>query len=93
MMEHELLKLALAAREEGRDHAVITIASTSGSAPRKNGKLLVFASGETHGTVGGGAVEQEAITAGFMVPTQANALVSSPACDAARLASWKKLSW
>lgn len=62
MMEHELLKLTLAAREEGRDHAVITIASTSGSAPRKNGKLLVFVSGETHGTVGGGAVEQEAIS-------------------------------
>ncbi len=62
MMEHELLKLALAAREEGRDHAIVTIVSTAGSAPRKSGKLLVYASGETYGTVGGGAVEQEAIS-------------------------------
>jgi fatty-acyl-CoA synthase len=39
------------------------------------------------------AVEQEGVTATFMVPTQANALVTSDRCDAARLASWTKLSF
>jgi fatty-acyl-CoA synthase len=33
------------------------------------------------------------VTAAFMVPTQANALVSHPAFDAARLAHWRKLSF
>jgi xanthine dehydrogenase accessory factor len=61
MTENELLRLALAAREEGRNHATITIVSTSGSSPRKNGKLLVFDSGETYGTIGGGAIERVAI--------------------------------
>ncbi|MFP5406028.1 MAG: AMP-binding protein [Gammaproteobacteria bacterium] len=39
------------------------------------------------------AVEEEGVTACFMVPTQANALVSSDRCDAQRLASWTKLSF
>ena len=39
------------------------------------------------------AVEQEAITAGFMVPTQANTLVTHPDFDPARLQSWTKLSF
>jgi len=39
------------------------------------------------------AVEREGITAAFMVPTQANQLVSSPACDAQRLRTWTKLSF
>ncbi len=58
MNENEILELSLAAREAGRDHAIVTIVSTSGSAPRKHGKLLVFASGEEHGTIGGGAIER-----------------------------------
>lgn len=39
------------------------------------------------------AVEEEGVTATFMVPTQASALVTSPACDPRRLASWTKLSF
>lgn len=39
------------------------------------------------------AVEEEGVTATFMVPTQANQLVSSPLCDPQRLASWTKLSF
>jgi acyl-CoA synthetase (AMP-forming)/AMP-acid ligase II len=42
------------------------------------------------------ACGREQITAAFMVPTQANALVSAPEFDAARstaLASWRKLSF
>lgn len=61
MNENELLNLAFTAREQGRDHAIITIVSTAGSSPRKSGKLLVFASGETFGTIGGGAIERVAI--------------------------------
>ena len=36
---------------------------------------------------------RDGVTAAFMVPTQANALVGSTAFDTARLASWKKLSF
>jgi fatty-acyl-CoA synthase len=36
---------------------------------------------------------RDRVTAAFMVPTQANALVSHPAFDAARLAPWRKLSF
>ena len=39
------------------------------------------------------ACEDEGITAAFMVPTQANMLVTSPGFDAARLRSWRKLSF
>lgn len=39
------------------------------------------------------ACEQERITAGFMVPTQANMLVTHPGFHAARLRSWRKLSF
>ena len=39
------------------------------------------------------AVEAEGITAGFMVPTQANGLVTHPQFDPARLGSWTKLSF
>ncbi len=39
------------------------------------------------------ACEQHAITAAFMVPTQANMLVTSPGFDADRLRSWRKLSF
>jgi acyl-CoA synthetase (AMP-forming)/AMP-acid ligase II len=38
-------------------------------------------------------VARDRVTAAFMVPTQANALVSHPGFDAAKLASWRKLSF
>ena len=37
--------------------------------------------------------ERDGVTAAFMVPTQANALVSCTALDPARLATWRKLSF
>jgi len=37
--------------------------------------------------------ERDAVTAAFMVPTQANTLVSHAGFDAAALASWRKLSF
>lgn len=36
---------------------------------------------------------RDRVTAAFMVPTQANTLVTHPAFDAAKLASWRKLSF
>ncbi len=39
------------------------------------------------------AVEQEQISAAFMVPTQANALVNHPGLDQRELSSWTKLSF
>lgn len=39
------------------------------------------------------AVEQEKITAAFMVPTQANALATYPRIEQRDLASWRKLSF
>lgn len=38
-------------------------------------------------------VARDKVTTAFMVPTQANALVSSAAFDATKLASWRKLSF
>jgi acyl-CoA synthetase (AMP-forming)/AMP-acid ligase II len=38
-------------------------------------------------------VARDRVTAAFMVPTQANVLVSSPQFDAAKLATWRKLSF
>ena len=38
-------------------------------------------------------VARDRVTAAFMVPTQANALVSHPAFAAAKLATWRKLSF
>ena len=38
-------------------------------------------------------VARDQVSAAFMVPTQANSLVSSPKFDAAKLASWRKLSF
>lgn len=38
-------------------------------------------------------VAREGVTAAFMVPTQANMLVADPNFDAAKLATWKKLSF
>ena len=37
--------------------------------------------------------EREGVTAAFMVPTQANALVNSATLDPARLSTWRKLSF
>ena len=39
------------------------------------------------------ACARESVTAAFMVPTQANVLVTHPQFDAARLATWRKLSF
>lgn len=57
----QLLQLQLQAEQEYRSYAVLTIVSTQGVTSRTEGKMLVFADGETAGTIGGGAVEMAAI--------------------------------
>lgn len=47
--------------QSGTDGMLLTIASSSGSSPRKAGaKMLVLPDGTTHGTVGGGSIEYTA---------------------------------
>ena len=57
----QLLQLQLQAEQARRAYAVLTIVSTQGVTSRTEGKMLVFADGETAGTIGGGAVEMAAI--------------------------------
>ena len=54
---------ALAAwRTAGRRFVMATVVETRGFTPRKGGtRMLITASGETRGTIGGGAIEQEVI--------------------------------
>jgi xanthine dehydrogenase accessory factor len=60
----KVLKAALAARQQGRPAAMVTVIGIAGSAPRTSGsKMLVYADGEIVGTIGGGAFEHKAIDA------------------------------
>jgi xanthine dehydrogenase accessory factor len=55
----DVFQRALAWSAEGRRFALVTVVRTAGSTPRKAGaRMLVRDDGSTHGTVGGGAVEQ-----------------------------------
>lgn len=57
----DIVKEQAAALEAGKDFATVTIAQADGSAPRSNGKMLVYPDGSTYGTVGGGTLELLAI--------------------------------
>ncbi len=60
-MNEEIFRAALAALEDGRDAALVTIVRTSGSTPQRVGaKMLVYADGRTVGTIGGGCYENDA---------------------------------
>ena len=49
-------------RAEGRSFALLTVVETRGFTPRKAGAhMLVDAEGETFGTIGGGAIEQDVV--------------------------------
>lgn len=58
-MEDLLLK-QLEARNQRRPYAVATIVEATGSTPRTEGKMLVFADGSSIGTIGGGIAELRA---------------------------------
>jgi xanthine dehydrogenase accessory factor len=50
--------------EEGRPFVLATVIDSSGSTPQKPGsKMVVLDGGETRGTVGGGAIEQQIVEA------------------------------
>lgn len=57
----DIVKEQAAALEAGKSFATVTIAQADGSAPRSNGKMLVYPDGTTSGTIGGGNVELLAI--------------------------------
>ena len=57
----DILQAQLRAHENNQAYAVVTIAETAGKTTRTSGKMLVFESGETLGTVGGGSMELMAI--------------------------------
>ncbi len=48
--------------QKGGEAVLVTLCSTKGSTPRKAGaKMLVYRSGKTIGTIGGGELEYEAV--------------------------------
>lgn len=57
---HSLLLEQLQSQKDRKNYAVVTIVDASGSTPRTSGKMLVYESGLSSGTVGGGAHEQMA---------------------------------
>ena len=58
----EFYRKVLKAKKENKIYAVASVVQTEGNTPRKAGaKMLVLADGTTHGTVGGGIVEKQAI--------------------------------
>ncbi len=60
-MNEEIFRAALAALEDGRDAALVTIVRTNGSTPQRVGaKMIVYADGGTVGTIGGGCYENDA---------------------------------
>ena len=62
----QILRELTAALDERRSVALATIVSTQRSVPRRAGtKMLVFADGETFGTVGGGEMEAKVVAAAY----------------------------
>jgi xanthine dehydrogenase accessory factor len=58
MNPDDLLRELLSARERRERCALVTVAAAHGSTPREAGaKMLVYASGQTSGTIGGGRFE------------------------------------
>lgn len=61
MNPKKLLEEQLKLEEAGRPYAVVTIIRADGAVPRKSGKMLVTADGNSIGTIGGGSSELLAI--------------------------------
>jgi xanthine dehydrogenase accessory factor len=61
-MNREVFAAVADALERGEPAALVTIVSTTGSTPQRNGaKMLVFADGRIVGTIGGGCYENDAL--------------------------------
>ena len=52
----EIVKEQLNAHKNNRSYALVTIIGTDGATTRKNGRMLVYGTGERLGTIGGGAI-------------------------------------
>jgi xanthine dehydrogenase accessory factor len=73
----EILSLLALIEGEKSGAACLTVARTVGSAPREAGaKMVVDASGATHGTIGGGCMEAEAIAIARSLPPEGYELAS-----------------
>ena len=58
----EFYQRVMKAKKENKVYAIATVVNTEGNTPRKSGaKMLVFADGTIHGSVGGGIVEKQTI--------------------------------
>lgn len=58
----EIMDKVLAVFSQGRLAVLVTLCSTDGSTPRKAGaRMLVYPDGSIAGTIGGGAIEYEAM--------------------------------
>ena len=57
----DLLLRQLEARKQRRPYAVATIVEATGSTPRTEGKMLVYADGSSIGTIGGGCMESAVV--------------------------------
>lgn len=58
----EIISKVLQIYQEHTEGVLVTLCATTGSTPRKSGaKMLVYADGSIAGTVGGGAIEFEAM--------------------------------
>jgi len=60
-MTIDILERAVERAKAGEAVAIVTVIETSGSVPGKTGFRMIVTPGETEGTVGGGALEKEAI--------------------------------
>jgi len=69
-MSRQLRRTAQAWLEEGRPAVVVVVLEARGSVPRKPGTRMLVSGGQTFGTIGGGALELEALR-------EAHALLSS----------------
>ena len=57
----KLFEQIATAESKNKPFAVVTLISTQGRVPRRDGRMVVFANGETNGTIGGGEMERNAI--------------------------------
>ena len=62
----DIYKIAQGLHQKNLPYVLATIVKTEGSVPGKIGfKILIEGNGNTHGTVGGGALEKEVISEGM----------------------------
>lgn len=61
----KLFEQVAIAESKNRPFAIVTLISTQGRVPRRDGRMVVFSDGEINGTIGGGEMERNAIKLAF----------------------------